>query len=67
MHIFFWDRPWYSENCARRLHYIPYVFKKTGFCLIFVLRKNKGFQSEALLKILPTSLSMEEFAPDIQK
>ena len=21
--FYFWDRPWYSDECARRLHYIP--------------------------------------------
>ena len=23
--FYFWDRPWYSDECARRLHYIHYL------------------------------------------
>ena len=23
--FYFWDRPWYSDECAWRLHYIPYL------------------------------------------
>ena len=38
-----------------------------AWVLIFILSKNKGFQSGALLK-MPTSFpSMEEFCLDIQK
>ena len=36
-----------------------------GFCLIFILSKNKGFQPGAILH--PSSSSMRECDPDIQK
>ena len=42
------------------------LFGQPGFCLIFILSKNKGFQSKALLKMPPSFLSMEEFGRDKQ-
>ena len=42
--------------------YIFYsLFGQPGFCLIFILSKNKVFQSGALLKMPPSSLFMKEF------
>ena len=35
-----------------------------GFCLIFILGKYKGFQSESLLKMSPSSPSIKEFGLD---
>ena len=42
-------RPWYGNECACSLHYIPYL-GNLGF---FILSKNKGFQSRAFLKMSP--------------
>ena len=42
------------------------LFRWPSFCLIFILSKNEGFQSRALLKMPPSSPSMEEFGLDIQ-
>ena len=42
------------------------LFGQPGFCLIFILSKKKSFQSEALLKMPPSSPSMEEFGRDKQ-
>ena len=56
--FYFWS--WYSDDSARRLHYIPYLGS-----LVFILSKKKGFQSGALLK-KPSSPSMEEYDLDIQ-
>ena len=42
--------------------YIFYsLFGQPGFCLIFILSKNKVFQSGALLKMPPSSIFMKEF------
>ena len=61
------DRSWYFDECAWRLHCIPF-FGQPDFCLIFILSKNNNvFQSGALLKIPPSSLFMEELGLDIQK
>ena len=61
--VFSWDRPWYSDECTRRLHYISYLDS-----LDLVSQKHRnGFQSGDLLKIPPTSLFMEEFGLYIQK
>ena len=61
------DRSWYFDECAWRLHCIPF-FGQPDFCLIFILSKNNNvFQSGALLKIPPSSLFMEELDLDIQK
>ena len=38
-----------------------------GFCLTFILSKNKGFQPGAILKMHPSSSSMRECDPDIQE
>ena len=38
-----------------------------GFCLISIISKNKCFQFGVLLKMPPSSPSMEEFSLDIQK
>ena len=43
------------------------MFGYPGFCLIFILSKNKGFQSGALTKMPTPFPSMEEFSLDIQK
>ena len=49
------------------------LFGQPGFCLISILSKKKkkkrerDFQSVALLKMPPSSPSMEEFCLDIQK
>ena len=37
------------------------LFGQPGFSLIFILSKNKVFQSGALLKISPSSLFIKEF------
>ena len=37
------------------------------FCLVFITSKNQGFQSGALLKMPPSSPSMEEFGSDINR
>ena len=42
-------------------------FGQSGFYLVFILTKNKSFQSVALLKIFPSSPSMEKFSLDMQK
>ena len=42
-------RPWYGNEGAWSLHYIPYL-GNLGF---FILSKNKGFQSRAFLKMSP--------------
>ena len=34
-------------------------FGQSGFYLVFILTKNKSFQSVALLKLFPSSPSME--------
>ena len=36
-HIFFYfgDKPWYSDECAWRLHYIPYLGGLRFFCFFF--------------------------------
>ena len=42
-------------------YYIFYsLFGQPGFCLIFILSKNKVFQSGALLKMPPSSPFMKE-------
>ena len=61
--VFSWDRPWYSDECTRRLHYISYL---DSLGLVSQKHRN-GFQSGDLLKIPPTSLFMEEFGLYIQK
>ena len=43
------------------------LFGQPEFCLIFILSKNNDFQPGALLKLPPSSTSMEEFGLDIQK
>ena len=43
------------------------LFQQPVFCLIFVLDKNKGFQSGALLKTPPSLPSVEELGLDFQK
>ena len=43
------------------------LFGQPELCLIFILRKNKDFHSGVLLKMPPSSPSMEEFDLDIQK
>ena len=42
------------------------LFGQLGFCSIFILSKNNDFQSEALLKMPPSSPSIEEFGLDVQ-
>ena len=42
-------------------------FGKPELCLIFILSENKDFHSGVLLKMPPSSPSMEEFDLDIQK
>ena len=48
------------------VHYI-YLFGQSGFCLIFILSKNKSFRYGPLLKMHPSSPPMKEFVPEIQK
>ena len=43
------------------------LFVQAGFCLILILRKNKGFQSGALLRMSTSSPYMEELCLDFQK
>ena len=43
------------------------LFGQPELCLIFTLSENKDFHSAVLLKIPPSSPSMEEFDLDIQK
>ena len=46
------------------------LFGQPGFCLIFILSKKKrdrDFQSVPLLKMPPSSPSMEELCLDIQE
>ena len=43
------------------------LFGQLEFCLIFILTKNNDFQSGALVKMLPSSPSLEESDLDIQK
>ena len=47
-------------------HYI-FLIWTDGFFKIVILSKNRHFQSGALLKIPPSSPSMEEFGLDIRK
>ena len=51
--------------CAKITSYS--LFEHPGFCLIFILSKKKHFQSGALLKMPPSSPTIEEFGLDIQK
>ena len=44
-----------------------FLFGQLEFCLIFILTKNNDFQSGALVKMLPSSPSLEESDLDIQK
>ena len=47
---------------------IFFIWAAWVFCKFFISRKKKkGFQSETLLKMLPSSACMKEFDPDIQK
>ena len=62
--LYFWDRPWYSDECASRLHYIPYL---GNLDFVYLLSQAKAFYSGAVLKIAPSFHSMEEFGLDIQK
>ena len=55
----------YSDEWAQRFHYS--LFGQSGFWLLFVFSKNKGFQPEALLKMPPSPTSMEIFSLDIQQ
>ena len=43
------------------------LFGQPELCLIFILSKNKDFHSGVLLKMPPSSPSMEGFDLDIQK
>ena len=43
------------------------LFGQLEFCLIFILTRNNDFQSGALVKMLPSSPSLEESDLDIQK
>ena len=43
------------------------LFGQSELCLIFILSKSNNFQSGILLKMPPSSPSMEEFDLDIQK
>ena len=47
--FYFWDRPWYSDE------------EQPGFCLIYILNKDKEFQSCALLEIPSSPPFMNEF------
>ena len=60
--FYFRDVPWQSDDYARRLHYS--LFGQSGFCLIFIVSKNKDFLSGALLKTpsFPWKLLAESFA-----
>ena len=51
--FYFWDRPWYSDESFWRLH-VYSLFGQPGLCLIFILSKNKSFESGVLLKMLLT-------------
>ena len=43
------------------------LFGQPELCLIFILSENKDLHSGGLLKMLPSSPSMEEFDLDTQK
>ena len=47
----------YSDESVWRLHFYS-LFGQPGFCLIFILSKNKVFQSGALLKMPPSSRNL---------
>ena len=47
---------------SQRLHYS--LFAQSAFCLIFILSKKKGFQSEALLKMSVSTPSTQGFGLD---
>ena len=51
--FYFWNRSWYSDESVWKLH-VYSLFGQPGFCLIFILSKNKGFESVILLKMLLT-------------
>ena len=59
---YFWNRPWYSDESVWRLHYIPIW----AAWVIFILSKNKGFQSEALLKMPCSSSSLKEIGQKLE-
>ena len=46
---------------------IVFLIWQPELCLIFILSENKDFHSGVLLKMPPSSPSMEEFDLDIQK
>ena len=49
------------EGCVIFLIWVAWV------CLSFILSQSKSFQSEALLKMLPSCPSKKEFGQDIHK
>ena len=63
--FYFWDRPWYFRLMCLKIALYS-LFGQAELCLIFILIKNV-FHSGVLLKMPPSSPSMEEIDLYIQK